>query len=40
MDRAGLLFNSSRVGQGELWSVPKIIADAVLLHSISLLTDE
>jgi hypothetical protein len=29
MDRAGLLFNSSRIGEGELWSVPKIIADAV-----------
>ena len=33
-ERAGLLFNSSRVGEGELWEVPRLIADAGLTDTV------
>lgn len=32
--RSGLLFNSSRVGEGKLWTVPPIIADAGLTETV------
>ena len=32
--RAGLLFNSSRVGEGELWSAPRLISDAGMTEPI------
>eukprot|EP01046_Picozoa_sp_COSAG06_P018327 COSAG06_NODE_1273_length_10053_cov_19.602170_1_plen_375_part_10 len=32
--RAGLLFNSSRVGEGELWSIPTLVQDAGLTETV------